>query len=263
MTPTRQQEPRHPRHKAPLRVASQLTLRVVMEAGIVVGLAYWGYQTGRGMSLQILLAVLAPVIGFGLWGAVDFHGAGRLAEPLRLSQELVISGLAAVAVYTAGQRAAGVALAAVSVIYHGLVYATGDRLLDRQQRSERRRAPSQPACPIGLTVQPYGAGAVPTLTCTGAINARSRAPLEAAVRECLAHEPDAIRFDLREAWIDSSGAALVLALYDECLHSGVRVEALTAPATREIFSRLGLPLRFRLEKGGQMVRVIPRAHGGR
>jgi len=33
----------------------------------------------------------------GFWGAVDFHQAGRLAEPLRLVQELAISGLAAVA----------------------------------------------------------------------------------------------------------------------------------------------------------------------
>jgi hypothetical protein len=39
----------------------------------------------------------APLVGFGFWGAVDFHQAGRFAEPLRLIQELAISALAAVA----------------------------------------------------------------------------------------------------------------------------------------------------------------------
>jgi anti-anti-sigma regulatory factor len=239
------------------RTAVQLSLRVLMEAGIVAGLAYWGYHTASGTSMQIALALLAPVIGFGLWGTVDFRGAGGLAEPLRLSEELVISGLAAFAVYSAGQRTAGVALAAVSVVYHVLVYATGGRLLAPRPGSGRRRAPTDVHHAGGLTVAVDGAGAVLGVICSGRINSSSRPVLEAAVRECLAHEPEAIRFDLRDAWIDSSGAGHVLALYDECLRAGVRVEALTAPATREIFSRLGLPLRFRLEKGGQMVRVIP------
>lgn len=72
---------------------------------------------------------LAPTVGFGLWGAVDFHQAGRLAEPLRLVQELAISGLAAVALYLTGQHGLGIARGALSLVSHTLVYATGDRLL--------------------------------------------------------------------------------------------------------------------------------------
>ena len=37
-----------------------LTLRVTMETGIVGGLAWWGYDTGGGGGLGILLAILAP-----------------------------------------------------------------------------------------------------------------------------------------------------------------------------------------------------------
>ena len=73
-----------------------LALRVLMEAGVVVGLAYWGARTGEGAAAKILLGVGAPVLGFGLGGAVDFHRT-RLAELLRLIQELAVSGLAAVA----------------------------------------------------------------------------------------------------------------------------------------------------------------------
>jgi hypothetical protein len=106
-----------------------LALRVLMEAGIVFGLAYWGAHTGGSTTERIVLGIVAPVIGFGFWGAVDFHQAGRLAEPLRLIQELVVSGLAALALYAAGQHALGLALAGLSVVYHALVYLAGKTLL--------------------------------------------------------------------------------------------------------------------------------------
>ena len=72
-----------------------LILRVTMETGIVVALGFWGYRAGSGPAAKIALMIAVPLIGFGFWGTVDFHQAGRLAEPLRLTQELVISGLAA------------------------------------------------------------------------------------------------------------------------------------------------------------------------
>ncbi|MGH7582736.1 MAG: DUF2568 domain-containing protein [Gemmatimonadales bacterium] len=101
-----------------------LILRAIMELGVICGLAWWGYRVGG-----VLLAVAAPVVGFGFWGAVDFHHAGRAAEALRLIQELVISGLAAGALYVAGAHVLGYALASVSVAYHALVYIAGNRLL--------------------------------------------------------------------------------------------------------------------------------------
>jgi Protein of unknown function (DUF2568) len=106
-----------------------LTLRAVMELGIVVAFGYWGFQSGATTLQRVVLAIGAPLLGFGFWGAVDFHQAGRLAEPLRLVQELVVSGLAAVACYAAGQHALGWGLGALSVVYHALVYMSGGRLL--------------------------------------------------------------------------------------------------------------------------------------
>jgi hypothetical protein len=106
-----------------------LVLRAVMETAIVVGLAFWGFQTAEGSVEKIGLAIGAPVVGFGFWGLVDFHQAGRAAEPLRLVQELVVSGLVALAIWGAGQPLLGLLLAVLSAVYHGLVYATGGRLL--------------------------------------------------------------------------------------------------------------------------------------
>lgn len=110
-----------------------LGLRVLMEAGIVAAFGYWGYHTGTTTVEKVLLAVGAPALGFGLWGAVDFHWAGRLSEALRLIEELLISGGAAVALYAAGRQILGWALALVSVVYHALLYAQGGRLLKGSQ----------------------------------------------------------------------------------------------------------------------------------
>jgi hypothetical protein len=106
-----------------------LTLRALLEMSVVVALAYWGFRAGDGAAGKILLGVGAPVLGFGFWGAVDFRQAGQLAEPLRLTQELAISAVAAAALLAAGQPGLAIALAALSVVYHGLVYASGARLL--------------------------------------------------------------------------------------------------------------------------------------
>ena len=100
-----------------------------MELGIVLAFAYWGFQTGGSTGTKILLAVGAPIIGFGFWGVVDFHQAGRLSEPLRLVEELVISGLAAVALYVAGQQTLGLVLGLLTIVYHASMYLSGERLL--------------------------------------------------------------------------------------------------------------------------------------
>ena len=100
-----------------------------MELGIVLAFGYWGYQTGEGTAMKILLAIGAPIVGFGFWGAVDFHQVGRLSEPLRLVEELVISGLAAAALYVAGQQTLGFILGLLSIVYHASMVLSGERLL--------------------------------------------------------------------------------------------------------------------------------------
>ncbi len=108
-----------------------LILRSVMEAGIVFAFGWWGYHTGDTRILRILYMVMAPVIGFGFWSVVDFHQMGSRGEPLRLAQELIISLLAAFALYSAELKTAGIFLASLSLLYHLLVYLSGNRLLKR------------------------------------------------------------------------------------------------------------------------------------
>ena len=99
----------------------------------MVAFAVWGYHAASGV-MAIALAVITPALGFGFWGAVDFHQAGRLAEPLRLTEELIISGLAALALYIAGQPPWAWALAIISIVHHAAVYALGGKLLKKETR---------------------------------------------------------------------------------------------------------------------------------
>ena len=116
---------------SPLQAVT-LTARGTVETGVVGALAYWGYQTGGNTATGVTLAIAAPAVGFGTWGAVDFHQLNHLSEPLRLIEELVISGLAAAALYAAGQPVVGWTFGTLSVAYHALVYLQGDRLIKAQ-----------------------------------------------------------------------------------------------------------------------------------
>lgn len=104
-------------------------LRGLMELGIVIALGVWGYTTGDGTGMKVFLGVAAPLIGFGFWGLVDFRKVRSLAEPLRLIQELVLTGLAAFAWYSAGAQTWGWSLGLLSIVHHALVYLLGGTLL--------------------------------------------------------------------------------------------------------------------------------------
>ena len=106
-----------------------VALRGLMETGLVVALGYWGFKTGQNIGFKILLGIGVPILVFGFWGTVDFHQAGSFSESLRLAQELILTGLAALALYLAGQPVFGVVFALISITHHTLVYLQGGRLL--------------------------------------------------------------------------------------------------------------------------------------
>jgi hypothetical protein len=108
-----------------------LALRALMEFGIVLGFAWWGYFVGATIVSKILIAIGAPVVVFSFWGFIDFHQTGRMAESLRLIQEMLISGLAAFVLYLAGKPIFGWTLAALSIVHHIMVYVLGEKLLKR------------------------------------------------------------------------------------------------------------------------------------
>ena len=79
-----------------------LVLRGIMETGIVAGLAYWGFHTGQNTTMKTLLCIGTPMLVFGFWGSYDFHNFHKWSETLRLVQELLLPGLATIAIYISG-----------------------------------------------------------------------------------------------------------------------------------------------------------------
>ena len=106
-----------------------LTLRAIMEAGIVLAFGYWGYHLANRESIKILLAIVVPLFVFGFWGLIDFHQFGRFAEPLRLFQELLVTAAAAFVLYLTGMVILCRIMVLVSILHHILVYVLGGQLL--------------------------------------------------------------------------------------------------------------------------------------
>ena len=110
---------------------TNLVLRAILETGTVVALGYWEYSAGSSEAAKIGFLVLFPVVGFGIWGAIDFRQVGKNAEYYRLVQELLISLIAAYGLYVSEQPPFALSLAALTIVYHALVYFTGERLLNK------------------------------------------------------------------------------------------------------------------------------------
>lgn len=106
-----------------------IALRGIMEFGIVAAFAYWGITSGKNITAKILFGISAPLLLFGIWGVVDFRNAGTISEYLRLAEEIIISGLAAYALFSVGQTFLCWALVSISVVHHALVYLLGQILL--------------------------------------------------------------------------------------------------------------------------------------
>lgn len=112
-----------------------LTLRAIMEAAIVLAFGYWGYHLANRESIKILLAIIIPLFVFGFWGLIDFHQFGNIAEPLRLIQELVVTGAAALVLYLSGLPVLCWIMAFLTIVHHVLVYASGSRLIKNKYAS--------------------------------------------------------------------------------------------------------------------------------
>lgn len=106
-----------------------LSLRGLMELGLVVALAQWGYLTGGQVWQKTVLSIAAPVVIFGFWGWFDFRYVVANPEPYRLVQELLLTFLAAYAWYSVGYRSLGWSLAMISMVHHALIYLLGERLI--------------------------------------------------------------------------------------------------------------------------------------
>jgi hypothetical protein len=94
-----------------------LTIRFATELATMAVLAWAAASAGVALGWRIVLAVLGPVLVAVVWGlALAPRAKNRLAEPWRLSAEIVIFAVASAALALAGE---GVAAAVYAVVALG------------------------------------------------------------------------------------------------------------------------------------------------
>ncbi|WP_255197958.1 YrdB family protein [Halorarius litoreus] len=98
-------------------------VRFLLELAALVGLGFWGVQTGTSPPAQIALGLAAPLFAAGVWGTfVAPKAPYRLPGLPRLGLELLLFGAVALALVSVGRftvagTVAGLALVTSTVVF--------------------------------------------------------------------------------------------------------------------------------------------------
>ena len=95
--------------------AGVLTVRFLCELGMLAALTYWGFTAADGAGAWVL-GLGAPLIAAGIWGAFVSPKAKRpVSLPVRLSIEVDLFVVSAIALWFAGAPALAVALGVTGI----------------------------------------------------------------------------------------------------------------------------------------------------
>ncbi len=94
-----------------------LALAFLLELVMLVAFGYWGFNTGDSTLLHWILGLGVPLIAIVIWGIFNApNSKRRLPQMPRTVLELVMFGLAALALVAAGQTTAGIVFMVVAII---------------------------------------------------------------------------------------------------------------------------------------------------
>ncbi|MBF9071548.1 YrdB family protein [Streptacidiphilus fuscans] len=97
-------------------------LAFLLELVALGALLWWGFHTGSGLALHLLLGLGTPVLTAVLWGTFLAPRATRpLPVPLAITAKLAVFLVAAVAAYAVGAHAFAVGFAVVAVLNTALL----------------------------------------------------------------------------------------------------------------------------------------------
>ena len=105
---------------------ANLALAFLLELCALAALGYWGFHTGRGTLAKLGLGLGAPLLAAVVWGLfVAPQATVAVPRPVHLALEVAVFGLAAVALYAAGQPPLALAFALVVVLNRVLIAVWG------------------------------------------------------------------------------------------------------------------------------------------
>jgi len=79
-------------------------LRFILEICVLVAVGYWGFKSGTGTVLKMVVGIGLPLLLAFIWASFGAPGAGRqLQGGWRILLEVVIFGSGVVALFAAGK----------------------------------------------------------------------------------------------------------------------------------------------------------------
>ena len=110
-----------------------LALSFLLELCLLAAFGYWGFRTGQGLGLQILLGIGIPVVVGVVWGIFLAPTSARRLQGLALiGLKIVLFGAAAGALYLVEQTGLAFIFAVIFAINMILALAWGQERLSRQ-----------------------------------------------------------------------------------------------------------------------------------
>jgi hypothetical protein len=94
-----------------------LGVAFLLELCMLAALGYWGFQTGSSGLVKVVLGIGGPVIAAVIWGFfLAPRSTRRVHDPWHLLLQLIIFGVAAVALAAAGQPTLSVVFAILCLV---------------------------------------------------------------------------------------------------------------------------------------------------
>ncbi len=103
--------------------SANLAAAFLLELCALAALGYWGFQTGESTLVKIILGIGAPLLLIVVWGKfLAPKSSTRLRDPALTLVKLLILGVAAAALASAGQPGLALIFALAVVINLALAY---------------------------------------------------------------------------------------------------------------------------------------------
>lgn len=100
-----------------------LLVRFLLELCLLAVFGYWGWKTATGTAPKIGLAMSSPLLAAIIWGIFVAPGSSRrLQNKGLLIAELLLFGLACIALYSTGQRVLALAFGVIYFFNKGLMH---------------------------------------------------------------------------------------------------------------------------------------------
>lgn len=100
-----------------------IAIRFILEVCALVCLAYWGFQNNQGILMKLGLGIGSPLLIAIIWGVFGSPAAPISVKGFhRILLELLIFGLATLALYSSGKPTLAIIYAIIVVLNRILIH---------------------------------------------------------------------------------------------------------------------------------------------